>query len=130
MARYDQCMSTTFTLIVASIVLAVFVAAGWFVWHEIRRHHHELAVKKRLLEQARPILQAASCAACGGTLSTWDGGLLPLPVGQHVAPANFSKQLVAEYEARRECLGCGHQFILWLWSDGANWGFQVVMNEE
>ncbi len=130
MARYDQCMSGTFTLIVAFTALAAFVVVGWFVWREIRRHHHELAVKKRLLEQARPILQAAHCAACGGTLSTWDGGLLPLPSGKHVAPAHVSKQLVAEYEARRECLRCGHQFVLWFWSDGANWGFKEVVNEE
>jgi len=116
-------MSGTFAVAMLLGTLALFGAAAWFIRNEVRRHLRELAVRQRLLEQARPILQSAHCAACGGTLSTWDGGLLPLPIGKHVAPVHVPRHLVAEYEAHRECLGCRHQFVLWLWSDGANWGF-------
>ncbi len=77
-----------------------------------------------MIEQARPILFAARCAACGGNLSTWDGGLSPLPEGCQVAPPQVRQRLVTEGTARRDCLGCGRPLVLWLWSDGENWGFQ------
>ncbi|MDP1796896.1 MAG: hypothetical protein Q8K78_05425 [Planctomycetaceae bacterium] len=116
-------MVEVFTLVVGLGTLAVFIVAAWFVLREIRRHRDELDVRQRLLDQARPILQSSNCAACGGALSTWDGGLSPLPAGKHAAPAHIKSRIVAEYEARRECLRCGHRFVLWLWSDGDNWGF-------
>ncbi len=129
MSLYDLSMSALFTLAIIFGTLALFVAGAWLIRREVRRHHRELAVRNRLLELARPILQSATCASCGGALSTWDGGLRPLPEGKHVAPAHIPRQGVAEYEARRECLGCRHQFVLWLWSDGTNWGFTEAEKE-
>ena len=104
--QYDIAMRGLFPLIVFLCALSAFAAVAWIVLRERRRYQRELAIRARLVEQARPVLYAAQCAACGGALSTWDGGLTPLPAGTHVAPAGSSRKLVVEYAARRECLGC------------------------
>lgn len=118
-------MRGVFPLIVFLCALSAFAVVAWIVLRERRRYQRELAIRSRLVEQARPVLYAAQCAACGGALSTWDGGLTPLPAGIHVAPAASQRKLVVEYAARRECLGCRLEYVLHLWSDGDNWGFSV-----
>jgi predicted amidohydrolase len=121
--KYDDTMLALFTVVVAAGSLVALVAAAWFVLRAIQVHRQELVLRKRLLEQAQPLLYASRCATCGGTLSTWDGGLAPLPAGVHAIPEGNRRRFAVEYAAHRECLGCGHQFELYLWSDGDNWGF-------
>lgn len=116
-------MRGLFPFIVFLCTLGAFVAVAWIVVRERRRHRRDLALRARLLEQARPLLLSSRCAACGGALSTWDGGLGPLPPGVHVAPVD-KRSTVVECAAQRECLGCGHRFELHFWSDGQNWGFR------
>lgn len=116
-------MSAAFYLTMLIGALALLGLPAWAIGAEVRRHRREQSIRQRLIEQAGPILHSARCAVCGGPLSTWDGGLAPLPDGKHAASDQHRRQAVAEYEVSRECLGCRHQFVLWLWSDGANWGF-------
>lgn len=116
-------MSPVFTAFVALMAVIVLLTAIALVLREIRVHRLETALRARLLEQARPLLLSSRCAACGGALSTWDGGLVPLPPGVHVAPVE-RRTSVVECAAQRECLGCGHRFELHFWSDGQNWGFR------
>jgi len=119
-------MSPLLTAVLVVTVLVVLITPAFLIVREIRVHRQETALRARLLEQARPLLLSSRCAACGGALSTWDGGLTPLPSGVHVAPAD-RRHSVVECAAHRECLGCGHLFELHFWSDGQNWGFREAV---
>lgn len=110
-----------FPFLVAMVALATLAGLVCLFRREIRRHRRELELQSRLKQQARPLLEAARCAGCGAGLSTWDGTLAPLPPRTRIGPTEG--EFVA-YATERECLGCGRRLTLWIWSDGANWGFQ------
>jgi hypothetical protein len=110
-----------FPLLVALMALAILAGVTSVLRREIRRHRRELVLRSLLQEQARPLLEAARCAGCGAALSTWDGTLAPLPPRRRIGPT--AGETVA-YATERECLGCGRKLTIWIWSDGANWGFQ------
>jgi hypothetical protein len=110
-----------FSWLVAVGGLGLLALGAWSLRREIRRHRRELMLRQTLQKQARPLLEAARCAECGGALSTWDGSLAPLPPRIRIGPQQGE---VVAYATERECLGCGRRLTLWIWSDRANWGFQ------
>ncbi len=110
-----------FPLLVALVAIAIVAGVASVLRREIRRHRRELVLRSLLQQQARPLLEAARCAGCGAALSTWDGTLAPLPPRIRIGP---TKGETVAYATERDCLGCGRRLTLWIWSDGANWGFQ------
>lgn len=116
-------MPSFVTLALMFLALGACLAVGVLIVHEIGRHRREMAARAILLRQADGLLHNAQCALCGGELSTWDRVLQPLPTKHSIAPPSAEPQSLVEYEVRRSCRGCRHEFVLWLWSDGRNWGF-------